>query len=262
MADNVNRPADDAITNRDRAADSPRIAASRQDGPGDARSGAARVETEAVPGDHTTQEAWIGTDDPRLSNRNVSWGAIIAGAVTFIALMMLFGVGAAALGLQDAGATAVGIWTLVGLVVSFLVAGYVAGALGVRGGLLHGFLTWATSLLAVIFLAGWLGTSVLGAFGNIAGTVAEATNITGEDAQGVADEVSPEDAAQAEAEAEALADEATQAVEEAAPEAAEGTWWTFGGLVVGAVLASLAGVAGSRSVVNKREEVVAGNTRV
>ncbi|EEW48675.1 hypothetical protein HMPREF0290_2723 [Corynebacterium efficiens YS-314] len=43
---------------------------------------------------------------------------------------------------------------------------------------------------------------------------------------------------------------------------AEGSWWTFGGLLVGALLASLAGVAGARSVINKREQVVAGPSRL
>ena len=228
------------------------------------------VETRTVPDDHSAQEAWIGTDDPHVANRNISWGAIIAGAVTFIALVVLIGIGAAALGLQDSSATVLGIWTLVGLVIAFLVAGYVAGALAVRGGLLHGFLTWATSMLAVIFLAGWLGTSVLGAFGSIAGTAADATaqavNVTSQDAQGAADATSQEDVDQAQAEAEQtaseLADDASQTAQEAAPEVAEGSWWTFGGLLVGALLASLAGVAGARSVINKREQVVAGPNRI
>ncbi|GAB3593736.1 hypothetical protein CFAEC_00035 [Corynebacterium faecale] len=257
MADKINRPADQPT-------------ASNRDAGVNIAPTSSRVRNGTAPSDHSAQEAWIGTDDPHVSSRNVSWGAIIAGAVTFIALMVLLGIGAAALGLQDSSATVLGIWTLVGLVIAFLVAGYIAGALGVRSGLLHGFLTWATSMLAVIFLAGWLSTSVLGAFGSIAGTVAttasEAVNITSEDAQGAAEGTTQEDMDQAQAEAEAtadqLADEATQTVEDIAPEAAEGSWWTFGGLLVGAVLASLAGVAGSRSVINKREQVVAGPNRL
>lgn len=259
MADNVNRTPDDTTTAR-RASTTARTPAAEPAAP------ANRVETKTAPEDHSAQEAWIGTDNPNISNRNISWGAVIAGAVTFIALMVLIGVGAAALGLQDTGGVALGIWTLVGLVIAFLAAGYVSGALGVRSGLLHGFLSWATSLLAVLFLAGWLGTSVLGAFGSIAGgaasTAAEAVNITTEDAQGATEGVTEEDAQQAQAEAEQLADDAAQTAQEVAPEAAASTWWTFGGLLVGAVLASLAGVAGSRSVINKREETVtAGSVR-
>lgn len=59
-----------------------------------------------------------------------------------------------------------------------------------------------------------------------------------------------------------MADEASQTAQEAAPEVAEGSWWTFGGLLVGALLASMAGVAGARSVINKREQVVAGPNRL
>ena len=46
------------------------------------------------------------------------------------------------------------------------------------------------------------------------------------------------------------------------PAVAEGGWWTFGGLLVGAVLDALAGVAGSRSVINRNEEYVAGSQRL
>lgn len=229
-------------------------------------SASSPVHTETAPDDHSTQESWIGTDDPAVSRSNVSWGAIIAGVVTFIALMVLIGVGAGALGLQDASGTVVGIWTLVGLVIAFVVAGYLAGVLGVRSGLFHGFVTWATSVLAVIFLAGWLGTSVVGALGSVAGTAAtaasEAANVTAEDAEAAADSADPAQVDEAQAEAERVVDDARQTVEEVAPTAAAGSWWTFGGLLVGAVLASLAGVAGSRSVVNKRDVYVAGGDRV
>lgn len=226
------------------------------------RGASTQVEAQTAPDDHPQQEAWLGTDSPRRRGGNTAWGAIIAGVITFLALLLLLGMGAAALGLQDGSATAVGIWTLIGLVISFIVGGYVAGALAVRGGLLHGFLTWATSLIAVLILAGWLGTSVLGAFGSVAGTVAEsagqAVNVTSEDAQGAGEAVDEQEAEQtaqqAQDQASEAADQAQQTAEEVAPEAGEGTWWVFGGLLVGAVLSSLAGVAGSRSVINKRTE--------
>lgn len=81
--------------------------------------------------------------------------------------MILLGGGAGAMGRQDSSGTAIGIFTLIGLVIAFLAAGYVAGALGVRGGLFHGFATWATSLIAVVIMVGWLGSSLLGTAGTI-----------------------------------------------------------------------------------------------
>ncbi|AGF73109.1 TIGR04086 family membrane protein [Corynebacterium halotolerans] len=262
MANNVNRPAGDAGTgDRPLTGARPATEGRRETTPAVEPTSSA-VHTETAPDDHSAQEAWLGTDDPNVSRGNASWGAIIAGTVTFIALTLLIGVGAAALGLQDFSGTVVGIWTLVGLVIAFVAAGYVSGVLAVRSGLLHGFVTWATSVLAVIFLAGWLGTSAMGALGSVAGTVAttasEAVNVTTGDAQSAAENTNPQ---QAQDTAGQVAQDAQQAVEEAAPEAAAGSWWTFAGLLIGAVLASLAGAAGARSVINKREEYVAGPNR-
>lgn len=232
-------------------------------------SNAYDVETEAHPNDHSAQEAMIGTSRSGISKGNVSWGAIFAGVVTFLAIMVLLGVGAGAMGLQDASGTAVGIFTLIGLVVAFLAAGYVAGATGVRAGLFHGFATWATSLIAALVITGWLGSSLLGTVGNVAGTVAEtgaqAVTVDSQDAQTAANNVDQgqaQDAAnQAQDAANQAANEAQQTLQEAAPQIAEGGWWTFGGLLIGALLSSLAGVAGARSVINKetREVVRAQN---
>lgn len=88
-----------------------------------------------------------GTDSTEVSNGNVSWDAIFAGVVTFLAIMILLGVGAAAMGLQGSGGLATGIFALISLAVAFAAAGYVSGALGVRTGLLHGLGTWAASLI-------------------------------------------------------------------------------------------------------------------
>ncbi|WP_257160634.1 TIGR04086 family membrane protein [Corynebacterium cystitidis] len=222
------------------------------------------VETETHPDDHSAQEAFIGTSDYNVSNGNVSWGAIFAGVVTFLAIMILLGVGAGAMGLQDSSGAAIGIFTLIGLVIAFLAAGYVAGALGVRGGLFHGFATWATSVIAVIILAGWLGTSLIGTAGNIVGTVAQtgaqAAEVTSEDAQSASDAIDPEEANEAANKAQdaasQAANQAQETLNEVAPQAAEGTWWTFAGLLIGALLSSLAGVAGARSVINKERRTV------
>lgn len=224
--------------------------------------------------DHIGQEAWIGTDSVEVSNGNVSWGAIFAGVVTFFGLIILLGVAAAAMGLQGSSGAATGIFALISLAIAFAAAGYVSGALGVRAGFFHGFATWATSLLAALILTGWLGASVIGGLGAIVGntvdtvanTAGEAANVTREDAEDATDatrdNVSQESvdnaAQQASDAADEAADRAQDAYNEYSDDAAEGTWWTLLGLIIGAVLSALCGAAGARSVLNRdnQERVV------
>ncbi len=230
------------------------------------------VHTESVDDQHIGQEAWIGTDSTDVSNGNVSWGAIFAGVVTFLAIMILLGVAAAAMGLQGSSGMATGIFALISLAVAFAAAGYVSGALGVRAGLFHGLGTWATSLIASLVLAGWLGSSIIGGLGsvagNVAGTVAEtagnAANVTRQDAQDASnaaqDNVSQQDIDNAKDQARDAANDAANqardAYNEYSDEAAAGTWWTFAGLLIGALISALAGAAGARSVLNRDEKQV------
>lgn len=219
------------------------------------------------PDEHIGQEAWIGTDSVEVSNGNVSWGAIFAGVVTFLGLMILLGVAAAAMGLQGATGAATGIFALISLAIAFAAAGYVSGALGVRAGLFHGFATWATSLIATLVLTGWLGASMIGGLGSIVGntvdtvanTAGEAANVTREDAADASDaardNVSQEDvdntADKARDAANDAADKAKDAYNEYSDDAAEGTWWTLAGLLIGAGISALCGAAGARSVLNR-----------
>ena len=240
-------------------------------------STAVRAETVADDDQHIGQEAWIGTDSTEVSNGNVSWGAIFAGVVTFLAIMILLGVGAAAMGLQGSGGLATGIFALISLAIAFAAAGYVSGALGVRAGLFHGLGTWATSLIASLILAGWLGSSIIGGLGSVlgdvTGTVAEtagnAANVTREDAQDasntVQDNVTQDDLNNAENQARDAANDAANqardAYNEYSDDAAEGTWWTFAGLLLGAVISAFAGTAGARSVLNRDEKQVVATRR-
>lgn len=231
------------------------------------------VRTEVEDDQHIGQEAWIGTDSTDVSNGNASWGAIIAGVVTFLAIMILLGVGAAAMGLQGSSGTATGIFALISLAVAFAAAGYVSGALGVRAGLFHGLGTWATSLIASLVLAGWLGASVIGGLGsvigNVAGTAAEtagnAANVTRQDAEDASDaaqdNISQNDIDQARDRATDAANQARDAYNEYSDDAAAGTWWTFAGLLIGALISALAGAAGARSVLNRDETAVRSTVR-
>ncbi|KNC20465.1 hypothetical protein AC792_00470 [Arthrobacter sp. RIT-PI-e] len=215
------------------------------------------------------KEAAFGDDRPG-NPRNISWGAVIAGVVTFLALTILLSLITATLGLGladlDSGnpgegvGIATGISSIITLALALAAGGYVAGALSARSGLIHGFLTWATSLLAIVVLAGLLVGNVLGAAGSILGstasTVSDAVTQNPQQAADAAPDVSAAEASQAASDAQdevaRTAQENAPEAEEAADTAAAGTLWTFFGLLIGAVVASFTGLLGSRSVTGTR----------
>ena len=220
---------------------------------GSARAGAAESHAYEPPKPSWKADA-VGDDRAR-DVKNISWGAIIAGVVTFLAVTLLLSLITAAVGLSGSGIGA-GIWSIVTLVLALAAGGYVAGALAGRAGLIHGFLTWATSLLAAVVLAGLLVGNILGAAGNILGSAA--STVTGAVAQNpdqaasLAPDVSEGEASQAAQEAQEAVESAAPQVQQAAGEAADtaqsAAWWTFAGLLIGAIIAALAGLLGSRSV--------------
>ena len=148
-------------------------------------------------------------------------------------------------------------------------AGFVAGALAVRGGLLHGLVTWATSLIGLLLLVGLLGSSLLGTVGGVVGgiadTAAQTTQVSPEQigaaAQDAQSQVSEQDVQQAQDQAQQAADEAARTFEENRDELAQGAWWTFGGLLLGGLVSSLAGVAGARAVHRRETELRSGTGR-
>ncbi|MGX7169105.1 hypothetical protein [Facklamia hominis] len=125
------------------------------------------------------------TNAYRRAGDNISWGAILAGVVTFIGLLIVFSMLSMALGLGFVNPTAAdpfagmassqAILWVVALVVSFLLAGFVAGLSARRLGSIHGFLTWAASLIGVLALTTWAGTSLFGVATDVVGSVAEGT---------------------------------------------------------------------------------------
>lgn len=139
---------------------------------------ASRNEPANVAGSHsdtggTTDVSW---KENALGNaregrvQNVSWGAIFAGVVTFLAIVFVFSLLTAAAGLDGSG-TGAAVVSIIGLLLAFFGAGGVAGAMSVRGGLVHGFLTWATSLLATVLLLVLLTLGAAGAVGGILGSL-------------------------------------------------------------------------------------------
>lgn len=224
------------------------------------RGGATAAHTESVGGDHSTKESLVGTDRRGMSS-NVSWGAIVAGVVTFLAITVLLSLVTAGIGLSGSGAGA-GIWSVISLALALAAAGYVAGALAVRGGLLHGFLTWATAVLTGLVLATWLSANLLGAVGgvvgSVVGTAAQATDVSpSQVTDAVQQNVDPQDVDAAQERAGEVVDDVQAQADEIADTASSAAWWGFFGMLIGAVIAAVAGMLGARSVVTREEKLVA-----
>lgn len=114
---------------------------------------------------------------------NLSWGSIIAGAITAAACFATLSLLTAALGFGIFSPTnanplagvgvGTGIWTAITLVVSFLAGGFIAGFSARSTGMLHGAITWALSLLILVVFVINSIAQVLGMASNVAGGVAK-----------------------------------------------------------------------------------------
>ena len=111
---------------------------------------------------------------------NISWSAIFAGVVTFLASLSVLSLIGSAIGFGVVEPTSndpfagvgigVLIWTIVTLVVAFMAGGFVAGMAARRVGMLHGFLTWATSVLFLLVMLGYIATTAVSAVGTLLGS--------------------------------------------------------------------------------------------
>ncbi|WP_429940100.1 MULTISPECIES: hypothetical protein [unclassified Enterococcus] len=113
---------------------------------------------------------------------NVSWGAVFAGVITFLSLFMTLAFVGSAIGfstlkitsdnpLEGVG-TGLYIWLIIALVLSLMGAGFVSGTAARRIGLLHGFLTWATSMLVATLIITYTTVSAFSAMGSLLGNAA------------------------------------------------------------------------------------------
>lgn len=127
------------------------------------------------------------------AGKNISWSSIFAGVVTFIAVFITLSLIGSAIGfgllspkssdpLQGVG-TGVMIWTVITFILSFMCAGFIAGVTAQRVGVVHGFLTWATTIIALVLLMSFTTASLLSGAGHILGSVA---GVAGEGIKGVA----------------------------------------------------------------------------
>lgn len=129
-----------------------------------------------------------------VNSKSISWSAIIAGAVTVLAILLVLNLIGVSIGLfsfnpasSDNPANGLGtgsfIWWVITNIIALFLGGFVAGRVGTAitkgSAMIHGFVTWALYALASV----WLLTSAIGSIfsglGSLVGGIAKgATNIT------------------------------------------------------------------------------------
>lgn len=118
-------------------------------------------------------------------NRRVSWGSIIAGVVTVMAVSLLLTTFGTSLGFSllspqsddmvNGTDKAVLVWSVISIVLSLACGGFVAGRLAGADGTIHGFLSWATSLVVASVLGFAAAGGILHMAGSVVGTAAFAS---------------------------------------------------------------------------------------
>lgn len=116
---------------------------------------------------------------------SVSWGSVIGGIVTVLAVSILLSMLSTSIGLYmikpqskhptSGVGTTVGIWTAVALIISMIAGGLVAGKLAGVDGLIHGFLVWASTLIIAIILGAMLTARAARLTMNIFGSISSVT---------------------------------------------------------------------------------------
>ncbi len=74
----------------------------------------------------------------------------------------------------DGVGTGLMIWTVVTLILSLFGAGFVSGVAARRVGLVHGFLTWATSMIVIIVMLSYVTIGAFSVVGSLLGNIASA----------------------------------------------------------------------------------------
>lgn len=117
--------------------------------------------------------------------KRVSWGSVIAGLVTVLAVSILLSTLGTSLGFTvlspksehpfDGVGTTMLIWTVLTVVISLAAGGFVAGRLAGIEGKIHGFLVWATTLIVSVILTSMMLSSAVQMAGSTIGAVGSAT---------------------------------------------------------------------------------------
>ncbi|WP_236712537.1 hypothetical protein [Serratia symbiotica] len=117
-----------------------------------------------------------------VSVRKISWGSVIGGVMTVLAVSLLLSTLGTSLGfsivdpksddpVNGAGTTVV-VWSAVSIIISLAAGAFIAGRLAANDGLIHGFLVWASSLIVAAVLGGLLVGSAMKATGQVFSAIA------------------------------------------------------------------------------------------
>jgi MFS family permease len=195
----------------------------------------------------------------------LSWGPIFAGVILSMIVYLIMSVLGTAIGasllapmskpdpLHGFGFGS-GVWVIVTTVLAVFVGSYFAGRCAPVLGWLHGLLAWAVMTLFVVYGMTSLITGAVSTAGSVAATGAQ-VGATAADQTGGANSMvntakQQMQAAVATAASMASSPEAGQQAREAADTAARGvaraSWFSFAALIVGAIIAIVAGNAGFR----------------
>ncbi|QNL02896.1 MULTISPECIES: YrzE family protein [Serratia] len=114
--------------------------------------------------------------------KKISWGSVIGGVITVLAVSLLLSTLGTSLGLSivdpasddpvNGAGTTVAVWSAISIIVSLAIGAFVAGRLAANDGLIHGFLVWATALIVAAVLGTLLVGSAVKMTGNALGAIA------------------------------------------------------------------------------------------
>lgn len=199
--------------------------------------------------------ATVQTQDLLPVRSRVSWAAILAGAVTALAVYLLLSTLGVALGFSVSGRVGdeelgigVATWAIISTLVSLFLGGMVASQCTVgenkMEAVIYGLIVWGVVFAMLLWLmAGGIriGFNAVMGVASSPGNSVLAARLTDRDLEAAG--FRQEEIAQRRAEFDRLRASLTDEVRNAAqdPRAAKAAWWTFGGLL----LSMLAAIAGS-----------------
>lgn len=116
---------------------------------------------------------------------SISWGSVIGGVMTVLAISILLSLLSTSIGLYmikpqakhptSGVGTTVGIGTALALIISMIAGGMVAGRLAGADGMIHGFLVWATTLIIAVILGSMMAANAARMTANLFGSISSMT---------------------------------------------------------------------------------------